>query len=64
MVSILAQPEGRALRLDAVQLRQQLVGVSILAQPEGRALRRSSDSAPTCAIRMFQSSPSPKAGRS
>ena len=60
-VSILAQPEGRALPtppFGGVQHR----GVSILAQPEGRALPPASAGAAGAADR-FQSSPSPKAGR-
>ncbi len=60
-VSILAQPEGRALRrsqLGSGQRRR----VSILAQPEGRALPPWATSLLLTAI-VFQSSPSPKAGR-
>ena len=60
-VSILAQPEGRALLAGYIeyQLNQR---VSILAQPEGRALQPPSRPAAASAA-MFQSSPSPKAGR-
>ncbi len=60
-VSILAQPGGRALRALVVVLQRHVKRVSILAQPGGRALPRRV-SCP-CPDRMFQSSPSPGAGR-
>ena len=60
IVSILAQPEGRALRFDIASLGC-AYRVSILAQPEGRALQAIDD--PHRLARLFQSSPSPKAGR-
>ena len=62
VVSILAQPEGRALH-PLRDARAVALHVSILAQPEGRALPV------VCPVMVvsgtvFQSSPSPKAGRS
>ena len=59
-VSILAQPEGRAL-LVTPKIQARVQGVSILAQPEGRALR---DQDKYHVRRVgFQSSPNPKVGR-
>ena len=60
-VSILAQPEGRA-RHPAILVGGHHVAVSILAQPEGRA-RRARAHRVEATGRVFQSSPSPKAGR-
>ncbi len=59
-VSILAQPEGRALRRRLATI-EGLLKVSILAQPEGRALLQRADVLQWRHV--FQSSPSPKAGR-
>ena len=58
LVSILAQPEGRALHIGrhAARLDRR---VSILAQPEGRALRRLRD-AGLALHDKFQSSPNPE----
>ena len=61
MVSILAQPEGRAHRA-VVALTVAGLDVSILAQPEGRAHPRQIVSQ-TTVIDRFQSSPNPKVGR-
>ena len=60
-VSILAQPEGRALRSAAAEAAEP-EAVSILAQPEGRALPAPATYLKPCGG-VFQSSPSPKAGR-
>ncbi len=63
-VSILAQPGGRALRaVHKVDLREGAF-VSILAQPGGRALPKTSDIQYLIkGGHLFQSSPSPGAGR-
>ena len=60
-VSILARPEGRALRPQVVDL-EGAAPVSILARPEGRALQRSRWLVAWTQLE-FQSSPGPKAGR-
>ncbi len=60
-VSILAQPGGRALLLAGV-FAVQFAGVSILAQPGGRALLNAT-LALLSIVFLFQSSPSPGAGR-
>ena len=60
LVSILAQPEGRALHNHLASELKPLV-VSILAQPEGRALHGLWND--YASRTEFQSSPSPKAGR-
>ena len=60
-VSILAHPEGRALRSD--RIRQGRDGsVSILAHPEGRALPVATFSI-AVGSQWFQSSPTPRGGR-
>ena len=59
-VSILARPEGRALRI-ALTLQRWFELVSILARPEGRALPRAMRRCPRPS--KFQSSPAPKDGR-